>query len=462
MKPRQQFILLAVVAFVTFSQQTLVRSDEIPKIKISVTKYVLPNGLTVLLHQDRTSPLVSYHTWFRVGSKDEEVGFTGMAHLFEHMMFKGAKRYDGKSFDRILAASGASHNAFTTRDYTAYHATLPSNKLELIMDLESDRMESLQITEEHLTSEREVVKEERRYRVDENPMGVLNEATYSTAFKVHPYRWPVIGYMEDLGNITVQKCKDFFARYYAPRNAVLVIAGDFDLNEAKRLIQKYYGHIPSKTFPPNTLPTEPEQKSMRQENVSKNVQNESLAIVHRTVSAGDKSYYALDILASVLGDGNSSRLYRKLVYEKQVATGVGVSHSGAMGPGLFQIVMQLKPGSGRSDALKITYAELWDARNKKLTPRELQKARNQVVLGYVGSLRTVHGKAMSLAYNEVVMGSYENLFKDLDRYFEVTAEDVKRAAEQYLNPSQRNLIVVAKFQPPKPNAQPSAGDSSDE
>jgi zinc protease len=226
-------------------------------IRFPVEKFKLANGLTVLLNEDHSAPIISYHTWFRVGSKNEEVGYTGIAHLFEHMMFKGAKRYTGEQFDRVLQANGGVNNAFTTHDYTGYYETLPGSKLELVADIEADRMENLQITPENLTSERDVVKEERRFRVDNNPGGVLREALYGTAFKVHPYRWPVIGYMEDISRIDVAKANEFYRTYYAPNNAVLVISGDFDKAEAKRIVEKYYGAIKSQEIPQRPRPPEP-------------------------------------------------------------------------------------------------------------------------------------------------------------------------------------------------------------
>ncbi|MGE3975194.1 MAG: M16 family metallopeptidase [Bdellovibrionales bacterium] len=448
-----KLILFASLFCASHSFATPVKENQKIKVKIDVKKHTLANGLTILLHEDKSAPLVSYHTWFRVGSKDEEIGYTGIAHLFEHMMFKGAKRYDGKTFDRLLAANGASHNAFTTRDFTAYHATLPSHKLELIIDLESDRMANLQISEANLKSEREVVKEERRYRVEDSPMGLLSEATYSTVFRQHPYRWPIIGWMADLDRITVEKCREFFTKYYSPSNAVIVVAGDFASDEALRLIQKYYNGIPSHPFVAKKLPEEPPQTSMRQRNVSKQVQNESISIAFKTVPAGHPDYYDLDILAGVFGEGSSSRLYKKLVYDQQVASAVGVQHSGAMGPGVFQVLMQLKPGGSHDQALQTAYSQMWDLRNKLVTPKEMEKARNQVMRNYVDALRTVNGKAMALAYNEIVLGSYEFLFKDLDHYFNVTAESLRKVAAKYLNTNQRNLIVVARFAPTAPAPQ---------
>ena len=244
-----------VLIALTFTVKTQVWAEDLAElIKFPVEKYQLNNGLTVLLHEDHSVPTISYHTWFRVGSKNEEPGYTGIAHLFEHLMFKGAKRYTGKEFDRILQANGAVNNAFTSYDYTGYYENLPSDKLELAVDLESDRLVNLQVNAENLVSEREVVKEERRVRVDNSVGGFLSEMLYATVFKVHPYRWPVIGWMQDLDQIDLKKCREFYGSYYAPNNAVVIVAGDFDTKSAKALIDKYYSHLPAsktlvKTFP---------------------------------------------------------------------------------------------------------------------------------------------------------------------------------------------------------------------
>ena len=446
-----------VTPFCGFTQEARVRPKETKEspeelsIRLDVKKFQLKNGLTVLLHKDDSAPLVSYHTWYRVGSRDEEKGYTGMAHLFEHMMFKGAKRYDGKSFDRLLGAAGANHNAFTTRDYTAYYAVLPSNKLELIADLESDRMENLKITAENLKSEREVVKEERRFRVDNQPRGTMFEAIYSTLFRSSNYHWPVIGWMEDLDRITVEKCKEFFMQYYAPNNATVVIVGNFDISKTKSLIQEYYDDIPAQKIPPRVYPVEPDLTSMRQRRVSKNVQNEHLSVSFKTVPAGNEDSYSLDIAASIFGDGSSSRLYKTLVYQKQLATIVDASHLSAMGPGVWNIYVSLKPQASHDEALQSVYRMIWDLRNKLVTPVELEKAKNQMLKSSLDSLKTVNGKAMSLAYNQVVLGDYKRLMTDINKYNQVTAEDVRRVSAKYLNANQRTLVVMNRFAAPVEN-----------
>lgn len=415
-----------------------------PEIRFTVEKYKLPNGLTVLLHEDHTVPIISYHTWFRVGSKHEEPGTTGIAHLFEHMMFKGAKRYTGAQFDTILQANGATNNAFTTNDYTGYYENLPSSKLELVIDIESDRMENLQITPENLKSEREVVKEERRYRVDNNPMGILREALYGTAFKVSPYRWPVIGYMSDLDNISLEKANEFYRTYYAPNNAVIVVAGAFKSNEAKALIQKYYGHMKAQTIPEKPRPPEPAQVSQRMQVLTRDVQSTTFATSYHTPKAGSDEAYALDLLANIMGRGTSSRLYKRLVYQGQMATSVSAYNITLQDSGLFQVFVSVKPGTDWGTAQRAVYGEMWLPRNRLVSADELQMAKNQVMMSYIDGLKTIHGKAESLATNEILFGDYEQLFRDLDRYNRVTAEQIRAVAKKYLEPSNSTLLVLKR------------------
>jgi zinc protease len=427
--------------FVSIFFTIQLQAEEV-SIRFPVEKYTLPNGLVVLLAEDHSAPIISYQTWFRVGSKNEETGYTGLAHLFEHMMFTGTPRYKRDQFDAILQMNGATNNAFTTNDYTAFYENLPSSKLELVMDIEADRMVNLQVTAENLKSEREVVKEERRYRVDNNPMGVLQEALQDTAYKVHPYKWPVIGYMKDIDHITLEKAQEFYKTYYAPNNAVLVIAGDFKTKNAKSLIEKYYGPLHSSVIPQKARPAEPLQTDARSRFISRDVQNMTYILAYHVPGAGQYETYALDLLASILGGGNSSRLYKRLVYTTQQATNVGAGNYSLQDPSLLQIYVTLKPGQGLNEAEQFTYTEVWRPRIQGVTESELSMAKKRVAKGYIDSLKTVFGKAESLAQNEVLFGNYEEMFKDFSRYEKVTVPEIKAVAEKYLLPKQSTLVVL--------------------
>ena len=438
---RSRYLKFIFISFLSLclSQQSL-SFDK--KIHFNVEKFQLPNGLTVLLHEDHSTPLISYHTWFRVGSKDEEPGFTGIAHLFEHMMFKGAKRYGNKEFDRILRSNGAILNAFTSKDYTGYYINLPSHGLELVMDLESDRMESLQITDANLQSEREVTKEERRARVENNIAGTIQENIFLTAFQTHPYRFPVVGLMDDLSNITVEKCKEFFRQYYAPNNAVIVIVGDFEPQKAKKLLNKYYASIPRQTIHRREYQQETAQKKRRSKVILKDVQNESFSIGFHVSKAGDSDSYALDLLADMLGGNKSSRLYKRLVYESQLASSVSAYAYTPKDPGIMQIFISLKPKSNSKTALRIISEEIKQAQRRLFTEEEIQRTKTSILLSHINSMKSFHGKAQSLAINEIIMGDYKFFFEDIERYSEVSAKQIQSVAKKYLNSWQETLIHV--------------------
>ncbi|KHD89463.1 MAG: protease [Bdellovibrio sp. ArHS] len=412
------------------------------KISLPVTKFVLENGLTVLLLEDHAVPMVSYHTWYRVGSRDEYPGVTGAAHMLEHMMFKGAKKYDGKSFDRIFHENGITNNAFTTNDYTGFYENLPSSKLELVMDMEVDRMSSLLINPEDLKSEKEVVAEERRWRVDNNPMGLLRELMMGTLFKVHPYKWPVIGYMKDIAAYDSEKLRFFYNTYYVPNNAVLVIVGDFKTSKVKSLIEKYYGKLPKKPLPEAKKIEEPPQKVQQNATLKKDVQNSSFVVAFRSPRQGEPDMYALDLAANILGYGTSSRLHKRLVYQKQIATSAYAYNYAMKDAGIMGFGVSLKPGQGTQEALDTVYNEIWKLRNQKVSDKELEKAKTQVMKDLVDGLKTMDGKARSLAVNEIVTGSYESLFTDLEKYQAVTAEDIQKAATKYTQQTQRSIITL--------------------
>ncbi len=412
------------------------------KINLPVTKYKLQNGLTVLLHEDHSVPLISYHTWYKVGSRDEAPGITGSAHMLEHMMFKGSKNYPGKAFDRILHENGIVNNAFTTYDYTGFYETLPSSKLEMMMRIEVDRMSNLNLNPDDLQSEREVVKEERRWRVDNNPMGLLMETVMSTVFKTSNYRWPVIGTMKDISDFKIDTLRNFHSTYYVPNNAILVLAGDFKTSEAKKLIEKYYAPVAYRPLPRREYPREATQSTQRNASVKKDVQGTSFTVAFDGVPNTHPDMYAMDLAANILGNGSSSRLHKRLVYAKQTATSAYSYDSTMQDQGVFAVGVNLKPGVAIQDSLELVYQEIWKMRNRLVTDEELAKAKTQVMKEVVDGLTTIDGKARALAVNEIVTGSYENLFKDLDKYNAVTAEQVKAVSNKYLNQNQRSIVVL--------------------
>jgi len=433
--------LLLTLLFFALSQAHGQEKDNL-KIHLPVTKYKLQNGLTVLLHEDHSVPLISYHTWYKVGSRDEAPGITGSAHMLEHMMFKGSKKYPGKSFDRILHENGIVNNAFTTYDYTGFYETLPSSKLEMMMDIEVDRMSNLNLSPEDLTSEREVVKEERRWRIDNNPMGLLMETVMGTVFQTSNYRWPVIGTMKDITDYKIETLRDFHSTYYVPNNAILVLTGDFKTSEAKRLIEKYYGPVAYRPLPRREYPREAPQEAQRNAAVKKDVQGISFTVAYPSIPNAHPDMYALDLAANILGNGTSSRLHKRLVYAKQTATSAYAYDSTMQDQGEFSVGVNLRPGVPMQESLELVYQEIWKIRNKLVSEEELAKAKTQVMKELVDGLTTIDGKARALAVNEIMTGSYDNLFKDLDKYNAVTAEQIKEVSNKYLNNKQRSIVVL--------------------
>ena len=433
-------LLLSLFLF-TFS--LIATGDEFDRaIQFPVERYVLKNGMTVILHEDHTIPEVSVNTWFRVGSKDEKVGRTGLAHFFEHMMFKGTKKYPKDTYGKFLNSKGAELNAFTSNDYTGYYINLPSNHLELALDIESDRMRNLLLDPKEVNSEREVVKEERRMRYEDSIQGGVREKMAEVMYKSLPYRWLPIGSMADLNAATMDDLHAFYKTYYSPGNAVLVLAGDFKSEKAKELIEKYYGKIPKEIIPPVVAEPEKEQTEVRKAVIERVAQAPTLAVAYPLPDLKNPDFYALDLLSVILGDGDSSRLHRRLVYHDEIATEVGAYSYGQVLGGAFHFNVQLKPGVDPNKALTKLEEEIAKVKNKKLTAKELEKARNAFFQSRVDSLKRTSGRANLLAEYEVLYGDYKRIFSEMANYKKVTAEEIQNVAKKYLVSQKKNIVVV--------------------
>jgi zinc protease len=409
---------------------------------LQVEKFQLDNGLTVLLHQDMSVPVVAYHQWFRVGSADEKVGRTGLAHFFEHLMFKGTPSMSGREYELAIHSNGGSNNAFTTRDYTGYYTFLPSDKLELAIKIESDRMRNLLFDQKEINSEREVVKEERRMRYENDVFGAMNELLYTTVYKTSEYRWPVIGYMADLNATSLDELKSFYNTYYAPNNAVVVVAGAFDKEKAKKMIMKHYGSLKSQPIPVTKYTPEAEQKATRRAKLTKPVQNLTYSMTFISPPAGHVDNYALDLLANVLGEGTSSRLYKSVIYQSQLASSIGSYNSNSKQSGIFSISASAKPKVSAQTIENKIKAELDKIKKDLVSKKEFEKVQNQVLMSYVSSLKTIGGKARALALNEVYFNDYSVMFKDLAEYNKVTLQDIKRVANKYLDMKKASVVIV--------------------
>jgi zinc protease len=414
------------------------------KIELEVEKWTLKNGLTVLLHRDAQIPLISYHTWYRVGSRNEDIGITGSAHMLEHMMFKGAKKYSNKEFDRILNSNGMINNAFTSFDITGFYQSLPADKLELMMDLERDRMSTLLLKPEDLLSERDVVKEERRWRVDNNPQSLLREQTMEVLFRGHPYRWPVIGYMKDIANYDPVTMRKFYDQYYGPNNAVLVLVGDLDIQKTKALVEKYYSDLTPREIPKEKVFKIQPLKKQETIVLKKDVQVPSLMISYQSVPDRHPDSYALEVLAQIIANGTSSRLSKDLVYKQQIANTTGAYQWSLKEAGLFGIFVSLKPGAQDKKIINSIDREIFKVRNQLISDRELNRAKNQFMADFIDGLSTADAKARALASAEIVTGDYKTMFTDLEKYQSVTVQDLQRVAKSYLNSDAR---VIAWLKP---------------
>jgi predicted Zn-dependent peptidase len=415
--------------------------------EIEVQRHQLKNGLTLLTQEDHSVPAICYIVFFRVGSRNERPGITGISHLFEHMMFNGSGKFEPKEFDRLLESNGGYSNGTTNRDRTNYWEEVPSQALELVLDLESDRMRSLRLTEENLEQERAIVKEERRVGVDNSVPGTLNEELYMAAYKAHPYRWPVVGWMADLDNVTLQDTKDYFRIYYAPNNAVVVITGAFDTQELLPLMEKYLGDLPPGPPPRPISNPEEAQNGERRVKVHKAAELPALRVAYKTVGVTHEDAPPLEVLATVLARGESSRLFRKLVYQEQVASFAEADFSNQIGPGLFSFNIGLTPGHTPAEAEQLLYPLLEKLRQESVSPRELQKAKNILSADFVKGLKSNLGRAWNLGTYEILYGSYEEMFKALDRINAVSAGDIQRVLETYINEKNRTVVTLVPEAP---------------
>ena len=410
--------------------------------RLNATVETLKNGLKVILVEDHSVPVISRWTFYRVGSRNEHPGITGISHFMEHMMFNGAAKYGPKEFDHVLESNGGYSNAFTSEDMTAYYEDFASNVLELCMDLDSDRMKSLALDPKYMVSEMDVVKEERRMSVDNSVEGAMSEELSALAYKAHPYGWPVLGWMSDLEKITRDDAVKYNKTYYSPNNAILVVVGDFDTKRALELVHKYYADIPAQTPPESLRTVEPEQQGERRAELHKAAEMPEVFMGYHIPDVKSNDIYALDVLECVLSEGESSLLYRKLVRDLGIAVYTGTSAQWRLSPGLFEIYVKVKPGKTAAESETAVYDILKDIAANGITAAELAKAKNQIAANFYRSMQTVNGKARKIGTYEIFFGDFNEMLKVQDRYRTVTADDVKRVAQKYLTQKNRNVVTL--------------------
>ena len=412
---------------------------------LSVGKWRLPNGLTVVLVPDPTATSVSYTTWFRVGSRDEDepAGETGLAHHVEHLMFTQTKNRPVGEFDRAIEAAGGNSNAMTYYDFTAYMDDVPPAELAVAVRLEADRMVNLDLRKRQVDNERDVVVEERLSSVEDSVDGVLDELMYKQAFKTHPYRWPVIGWMKDIKAVTPEKAVAFYRRFYAPDNAIVVIAGRFEEAAALALVNEGYGHIPSSGGTPRAQ-AQPELAPATEVRavVTRPVPADRAAIGFPAPALGDPERAAYEIIAEILAGGPSSRLQRELVVDKALASSVHGDVAPTKDPGLYALWIQMTKGHAAEEAEARVLAALADLAARPVSAAELSKAQARVETAFWRDLAASHGRAERLGEFEIATGDFRRAFARGDELARVTAADVQRVATKYLARGARSVVIA--------------------
>ena len=408
----------------------------------AVLAATLDNGLRVLLLEDHRSPIVSFQVWYRVGSRNEERGRTGIAHFLEHMLFKGTPKYGRGQFARLVEQNGGQDNAFTSQDVTSYYVNIAADKLDLVVDLESDRMVNALLDPKEIASEREVVIEERRTRTEDDPNGFLGEEVGALAFRAHPYGQPIIGWMEDIKRITPEEIRAFYKTYYQPNNAIVVAVGAFEAPVLMEKIKTQFGRIPRAPAPPVVTAAEPVQNGARRLLVQKEAQLPIVYLAYPVPNQTSPDAPALEILSTILSSGRSSRLYRSLIYDRQLALDAGGDYSWfAFDPNLFWFWATAMPGQTTETLEKELLAEMDKLGKEPVSDLELQRARNQIEAAFVFQDDSVHRRASMLARFETI-GGHGLKDKYLERIRAVTAADVQRVARAYFIEQHKNVGVL--------------------
>ncbi|SDL28434.1 Predicted Zn-dependent peptidase [Catalinimonas alkaloidigena] len=417
-----------------------------------VQSFTLDNGMKVLVLEDHSIPNANMYLFWRVGSRNEYPGITGISHFFEHMMFNGSQQYGPKMFDRTMEAAGGSNNAYTTNDVTVYTDWFPSSGLETIFQLEADRIAHLSIDPDMVESERGVVLSERSTGLENSNYRMLAEQVDAVAFFAHPYKWSVIGYESDIKAWTQEDLERYFKTYYAPNNAVVVVVGDVTVAQVKKLATQYFAPIPAQTPPDSVRTVEPPQNGEKRLLVHKEVSSPNVMIAHHTPAAEDKDYYALELLSSILSSGNSSRMMKNLVFDQPLATSVFTYQPVTFDPNLFVMYGVTAADVTPTQLEEAMLAELDKIKREGITDRELEKVKNQKLMEFYDEIQTINGKANSLGTYELFFGDYRKLFQAPALYQQVTKEDIRRVAQTYFSADNRTVGYL----------QPKEDDATDE
>jgi predicted Zn-dependent peptidase len=407
-----------------------------------VESYRLANGLTVFLIPDHSCPSITVQVWYKTGSRNERPGITGISHLFEHLMFKGTERFPGGMFDRLVEANGGWDNAWTWVDNTAYYEVMPSEKLELVLELEADRMRNLTLDEKNVNSERNVVINERLWGVDNSPEGSMYEVLINNAFVSHPYRWEVIGFMDDLRAITLEDCLEYYRIHYAPNNSFLIISGDFEPSAARKLVKKYFAPLKAEEPPPPVTSVEPEQRGEKRIDFIRAAQLPAVMVGYKIPAASDPDIVPLEVAAKILFEGESSRLQKRLVYEEQKAVTVEGEAESHHDPYLFYVRADAAPGIDIEEVKSVIFEEIARISDEAVSPRELQKAKNQMESDFIMGLQSNSSRAFNIGIFEINTDNFSNIYDYPEKIQNVTSNGVMRVAAKYLTKAGRTVITL--------------------
>jgi zinc protease len=414
---------------------------------LDIKEFQLDNGLEILILADHAVPLVTVQMWYRVGSRNERPGITGISHFLEHLMFKGTPKYGPGLYSQLIQRYGGTQNAFTSNDMTAYYAVLPAARLELALELEADRMTNLLFNPDEIKAEREVVKEERRLR-ENSPTGPMFEELAALAFKAHPYHWPTIGWMSDIEAITREDLLAHYKTYYIPNNATLIIVGDVDAMQTMETVRRYFGSIPKGPAVPPVRPPEPPQLGEHRAEIPRPTALAALAIAYHIPAFDHADALPLEVLSQILSQGQSSRLYRELVYQRQIATSINTNADLRMDPGLFTIVSMVQAGKTPAEIEVAVYEQLDQVTEESIADRELQKAINQTLSGFVFRQDSIQQQGFTIGSLHMLQ-SYKLINEYIERLRRVTKQDVARVARTYLTKTNRTVITIVPMGPPK-------------
>jgi zinc protease len=410
---------------------------------LEVQEHRLANGMKVLLVESPKAPVVTVQIWYKVGSRNEVMGRAGLSHMLEHMMFKGTPKHPKGEFSRLIKKNGGNDNAFTSQDFTAYFENLAADKVELALELEADRLRGLLLDDKEFQLEREVVKEERRLRSEDDPQSYLAEALFAQAFQMHPYHWPIIGWFPDLNAMTRADLKRHYDTYYVPNNATLIVVGDFKAAKLLPVIRRFFEPIPKRPLPPQQVVAEPEQRGERRIIVKRDAQLPTVMIGYRTPNYSSDDAYALTILESILSHGKTSRLYRNLVYEQKLALAVGAEYSLLRtDPDLFYCFAVVAPGQDTGQVERAVYAEIQKLQQEAPSGEELQRAKNQVEAAHIFGQDSNFRQAMLFGQAETTGAGWRQVEQFVKKLRDVKADDVKRVAQKYLVEDGRTVGIL--------------------